>query len=214
MVSAKKQPQPDDAGVEHNVSSPDDRNRIHEAAAKLFESQGYSQTTLTEIARLAGVCLDVVEEHGPKIRLLGAAFWARFAGDEQELDLATYPLADFDATDVAAIARVIKPVIDGMAASLGVLRAIEDAATCDSEAASLLEDLQFAHRSDTLKMLAQHPGLSARRRRSVADVLIYTFSHHCYEHLVIGCGWSRERYRRWVAEHIVTTIDSVLPAGR
>ena len=64
MVSAKKQPQPDDAGVEHNVSSPDDRNRIHEAAAKLFESQGYSQTTLTEIARLAGVCLDVVEEHG------------------------------------------------------------------------------------------------------------------------------------------------------
>ncbi|NNG37866.1 TetR/AcrR family transcriptional regulator [Flexivirga sp. ID2601S] len=188
-----------------------ERAAVLEAAAKLFESQGYSRTTMDEIARSAGVSAQAIRAHGPKVALLGAAFFARFMGREQERALASFEMAPFDCFDEPSIARILRPLIDGIAASVGVFRAIEVAAASDPEVAALLTDLRFAHRTDMLLMLAQHPALSARRRQGVADVLILTVSHAGYDHLVLRCGWSRDRFRRWSAAQIVTSVEAVLP---
>src|SRR6187455_2179452 len=68
------------------------RQRVMDVAHDLFIAQGYSRTTIAEIARGADVSVETIySAFGNKASLLRKIWFARFRGDEQGIRLLDRP---------------------------------------------------------------------------------------------------------------------------
>ena len=96
------------------------RHRIVEAAAELFSTQGYTGTTMGEIAQAAEVSVESVHATGPKAGLLVEAIRQRYSGDGRWASLlAAHRLQDVvGGTDVhSGIDRIVEIIAGAHAGS-------------------------------------------------------------------------------------------------
>jgi AcrR family transcriptional regulator len=188
------------------------RRDIVTAAGLLFRKRGYG-VPMAEIAGEAGVVVETVYRiFGTKAALFRTAVEALLAGGARraEVPVAERPAirAIHDEPDprrqVAAYAAT-QPGIHRRAGPL--LRALRDAKASDAELERLWDEME-ARRLDGqgqfVRMLADRgaikPGLAVD---AGVDVMWTLCSLAVYDLLVLGRGWSDNRYQTWLTEALV-----------
>ena len=192
------------------------RQRILTAAAELFTRQGYTATTVQQIAERADVAWQTVYSvFGTKAAILSAAFDVAVAGDDEPIPVTERPFVQAirDAADPREKAGIFAHHLrESAARTAGVVSVIESAATTDPEIAALWRKLrdQGLH-GMTLAAKgfrdegALRPGLTVAR---AADILWLYLGPWSYRVLVTQRGWTPDEYEAWLADTLYTQVMS------
>ena len=192
------------------------RQRILTAAAELFTRQGYTATTVQQIAERADVAWQTVYSvFGTKAAILSAAFDVAVAGDDEPIPVAERPFVQAirDAADPRDKAGIFaRHLRESAARTAGVVSVIESAATTDPEIAALWRKLRDQGvRGMTLaargfqEQGVLRPGLTVAR---AADILWLYLGPWSYRVLVTQRGWTPDEYEAWLADTLYTQVMS------
>ena len=181
------------------------------AARDLFERDGYRPTTIAAIAAQAGVSAEsVYKSFGSKAALAKAVFDIALAGDDEPVPVAARPAmqAIRDEPDVRRrIAMFTEGLAQRQARSAKVQILIRDGRHADDSLAPVwakLHDEGLTGMTVLGRQLLETGQLrDGIDLAEVRDVLWNYLAIDHYERLVLGQGWSRERYARWLA-HAIT----------
>jgi len=183
------------------------------AATRLFLQNGYTGTSMSDVAREAGVAVQTIYNAvGSKRDLLSRTLDFAAAGDAAPTPV---PVFMRERTSQTTDAReIVRQIVDfwrgGLARTAPVFAVIRQAAALDPEVAEL--DAQRAQQR--LRNYAQAAGLMAglgalRPDLSVDDAAatIFAVGHpDVYRFLIQGQGWQPEDWARWVE----TTLTAAL----
>jgi AcrR family transcriptional regulator len=184
------------------------RRSVLEAARELFTTRGYPATTVTDIARHAGVNVDTLYATvGRKPALLREVVETALSG----LDHAV-PAEERDYVRAVRAATTAGEKIDTYAAALArmgprtvpVFLALRAAADRDPDCAALHAEIT-GRRAANMRLFAADLRATGELRADltddeVADIVWATNSADYYALLVDGRGWSPERYGRHLAD--------------
>jgi AcrR family transcriptional regulator len=178
---------------------------VCEAARELFTTNGYLATTIEEIATVAGVARPTVfSAVGSKPAILKAVIDRAMAGDEAPVAVADRPW-HHEAVDepdpgraITLHARNICMIVGRVAA---LLRALETAATVDTDVAALWAETRRQRREGTAAIAADIASKTALRcdEKELAD-LLFTLPPDAHYRLVTEEGWSAERFETWLTD--------------
>jgi AcrR family transcriptional regulator len=175
------------------------RSRIVDAATSLFVRDGYLETTMSGIAKAAGVAVQTLYlSFGSKVAVLEAALVAATEGhpppDRPTPADGPAALADHVRHSAAAIEREYP-----LAAALR-------AAAADPEPAELLDRTRTAALVEHARMideLAERPGFTDRiSLQRATEVVAALLSPETYGLLVAGHGWTPQDWSDWVTQHL------------
>jgi len=195
------------------------RQRIIQAAHRLFVAQGYTATTLPTIAREAGVAMPTVTAvFGTKYALLDALIKTTVRGDDappqladrswwQEMLQEPNPLRQLVLYG-ANIRMIHERTTD-------IFEIVRGAATADTEIAALRRNLNESRLAD-VGMVAQSLAEKGTLKPDIAveqatDILWALGSAEMYRMLVVDRGWLPSQYQEWLG---MTLIDSLLAHPR
>jgi AcrR family transcriptional regulator len=208
-------------GVQEEVPSPRERSRatrarraeetrerILTAATRLFVERGYLDTTVSAVAKAAGVAVQTLYlSFGSKIAVLAAALEA--AGATAGPDARGLDDVRAEPEGRAALARhvaVAAAAVDRQYPLAAVLRA----AAADPEPAELLERERaaaLAVHSRAVDELADKPGFTDRTSlQRATDGLAAVCSPETYGLLVVGQGWTFPDWQDWATRHATADL--------
>ena len=190
------------------------RVRMLDAAQRLFAARGYAASTMEAIASEAGVAVDTVYSgFGSKRGVLSSLLDVRVGGDDEPIDLLDRPgpqavrrepdqkrqIAAF-AGDITAIVERVRPVDD----------IIRGAAAVDSEVAVLRSRIQES-RYEGMRQFVTWLAANGPLRRGMTDAdaaaIVWTLtSPEVHRLLRSERGWTKERYKEWLAETLRRTL--------
>jgi AcrR family transcriptional regulator len=188
------------------------RAAVLRAALDRFLEQGYSSTTIAQVAGDADVSVETVyKTFGNKAGLLKAVFDVAVAGDDEpvpmvERDDIQRVIAEPDAA--RKLALYFDHFVDTMPRTAPVQLLVRDAAATNDDAHAVWQQLrreqleamtQFARDLDATGQL-RVPATTAR------DLLWTYHSLELYELLVLERGWSRKRYRAFLLDALVAAL--------
>jgi AcrR family transcriptional regulator len=201
------------------------RRRMVKAAYDHFCRDGYLGTTISAVAKDAGVAVPTVYyTFGTKAALLGEALGAAIVGFERWREPPSGPIdivellpwhtwwAKFQAapTSADALDIFISHGID-ILQRVGPLVAAMHGAVGDPEAAQVVrisEERRVDSYREVIRVLARKPhGL--RTRLSVAaatDIVLALFSAELYQALAVGRGWSHTRCTNFFHDVLITQL--------
>lgn len=169
------------------------RRRVLDAASEAFRDRGWEGTSIAAVAERACVSEETVyARFGSKRALLGAAVERAVRGDdarpvpEQDAPRAVAETEDLD----ERIQLFVRDISDRLERAAPLVAAVSAAARSEPELAELLDRLHSMRRSN----------LAAFAKGDALDTVWALTSPELYELLRRQRGWSRERYRRWLAE--------------
>ena len=185
------------------------RTAIRDAAARLFVDQGYTATTVQQIAAAAGVAVRTVFNAYPggKALIFDEALDVALGGDETRRPLMKRPITESvlaERDGQRALHRLADGAGDLYDRAAGLITTYLESAGADphmrrhadigaEEAARIMREVA--------RSLAEHealrPDLSVDR---AADVLLALCSPHVHHLLHRRRGWSSAAYRTWLAD--------------
>jgi AcrR family transcriptional regulator len=205
-------PRPVKRGAYDNLArqaqSRDTRQRILAAARTLLLARGYRATTVSEVARAAGVHVDTVYELvGRKPVLLRELIEQAISGTDQavaadEREYVRAMLAEPDpARKLTLYAHAMRDIQVRMAP---LFLALRDAATTEPEARAVWLEIS-GRRAANMRKLAQdladagglRPGLAIQ---DAADIIWATNSSELYVLLTTERNWTADHYESWLAD--------------
>jgi AcrR family transcriptional regulator len=183
------------------------RDRILEAAQKLFERQGYAATTMAAIATEAGVSLKTVylafDTKGGVLRTV----WNTLLRGTADVPVADQPwyrevIDERDPTRQLELnARNACDVKRRIGRLLSVIR---DAAPVDADANALwalIESDFYANQRVIVETLAKRKALRRGLDVARATDILWTLNHPDVWHLLVDeRGWTPEQWQQWFAE--------------
>ncbi|TCC11976.1 TetR/AcrR family transcriptional regulator [Kribbella soli] len=190
------------------------RRDVVVAAQELFDADGFQATTISAVARRAGVSPEsIYKGFGTKAALAKAVFDFVIAGDDEPVPIAERPEARAvqDEPDVQQkIRRYVDGLVQRQQRSARVQILIRDGRHGDETLRETWQTL-LDERLIGMTMFGRHlletgdlrPGITVDE---VADVLWTYISVELYELLVLLRDWSPERYGDHVATAITTAI--------
>jgi AcrR family transcriptional regulator len=187
---------------------------VCDAAQELFTTNGYLATTIEDIATAAGVARPTVfSAVGSKPAILKAVIDRAMAGDEAPVAVAERPWyheAVGEPDPERAITLHVRNICRIVGRVVALLRALETAATVDTDAAALWAGTRRQRRDGTAAIAADIASKAALRcqEKELAD-LLFTLPPDAYYRLVTEEGWSPERFETWLADllHRVCIAD-------
>jgi AcrR family transcriptional regulator len=190
------------------------RRDVVVAARDLFETDGYQATTITAVAKRAGVSAEsIYKGFGTKAALAKAVFDFVIAGDDEPVPMAERPEAQAIQAE-PDVRRKIQLYVDGLARrqerSARVQILIRDGRQHDETLAETWQTL-LDERLAGMTMFGRHLLDSGQLRDGitvdeVADVLWTYISVELYELLVLHREWPLERYTTWIAAAITHAL--------
>jgi AcrR family transcriptional regulator len=196
------------------------RHAVVAAAAELFVARGYASTSLTDVAKAAGVSRPTVfAAFGSKPALLREVLDEALAGDDEPVAVRDRPWFRpvWDARTPAEVLDAYADVcvlIAGRAA--GLFEAVRQAADDAPEAAELWSTLLRNRRAGAAMVVEHAAGLGplAHDLTTAIDVVwLYNDPAH-HASLVGGCGWPVRKFRDWLAESLKRAVLDEGPPAR
>jgi AcrR family transcriptional regulator len=190
------------------------RRDVVGAAQQLFEADGFQATTISAVAKRAGVSAEsIYKGFGTKAALAKAVFDFVIAGDDEPVPMAQRPEARAIQRE-PDVRRKIRMYVAGLVQrqqrSAKVQILIRDGRHNDETLRETWQTL-LDERLTGMTMFGRHlletgdlrPGITLEE---VADVLWTYISVEVYELLVLLRGWTPERYAELVVDTITTAI--------
>lgn len=184
------------------------RNRVLDAAERLFVRDGYAATTIAAIAEEADVAVQTVYAvFGNKRAILNELLAVRVVGDDT-----TAPLQgreEWQALErepdprrqVALLAAIATQIGDRIA---GLYQVLAGAAGSDPEIAELYRDQQQARYKDQQRLarsLARKGALKEGLSETQATDIMWAIANPNTHHALIGQrGWKADQYEQWLTE--------------
>lgn len=182
------------------------QRRIVDAATDLFVEQGFSATSIEQIAAAADVSAPTIyATFGSKSGVLARAIDVALVGDYSDVPVVDRILSLIEESGTqelrqfAAVAQFIRTVNERVAP---LIRVMEQAASTDPALQKLRTRLVGAIRTDCAPVIEKYwrtslvPGLSADE---AADAMATMMSPTVYSMLIVDMGWSPDRYQEWLA---------------
>ena len=190
------------------------RDGILHAADELFSAQGWSGTTIADIARAARVTPQAVHQSvGAKPALLIAAVQRAVGGDGADRPLIERePFRIAYAADAplsgraTAFAKGAREVYERAGRLLLVLA---QAAPLDPELAELWDRARARRLADCRKLVTATAARSRVTQDRLTDLLFVQSGPGVYAELVSGRHWSVKAYQAWLA----STVESLLQSN-
>jgi AcrR family transcriptional regulator len=181
------------------------RRRILVAAGSLFESQGYTATTLEAIAEIAEVSPKTVAAiFGSKYALLAAVINPDAFSTPVKLLIEEVGATEEPSRQVSLVAQITRQAYESLRSSLELLRMARAVAP---ELADLAQQVEARRRQNQARLIASlheqgvlRSGLSFEE---ATDVLWALTSYDLYRMLVVEQRWEPERYETWLAQLLV-----------
>jgi AcrR family transcriptional regulator len=194
----------------------ENRARVLSAAGELFRAKGYADTAMPEVAREAGVSVQMVYKvFSNKATLLKAVFDVSVAGDDEQAPIAERDFiaavqAEPDA--VRKITMYVGHLAEGAHRYAPLQLLARDAASADRAAADVWAQMRqetlmaMTYFTQDLQATGQlREDLSSER---VRDILWTYHSPELYELLVVERGWSAEQYGQFVTDAMIGAVLS------
>lgn len=190
------------------------RQRILDAARRLFVARGYTGTTMETLARDAGVAVETVyAAFGSKQAVLTQLIHRAVGGDDDPIPILARPgpqsvHAEKDQRrQVRGFAQGMSEIMARVGPLFGVMRS---AATTEPEIAELLRNL-LAARHDNLAAVVRwlesngplRPGLS---REDATDTLWAVSSAETHQLLTVDRGWTPAHYAQWLGDTLIALL--------
>lgn len=189
------------------------RRRIRDAARDLFAEHGYAGTTMEAVAAHAGVAVQTVYfVFHTKSELLQAVLEAAVLGDATPVPphRTTWWSAMAASDDPRAAVRHLVGGVGGILARVAPLLPTFAGAANEPAVAGTWErsqELRHDGYADVVAVLDDRFGLrEGLDRREGTDVLFTLLGPDVYRQLVIGRGWTHERWTRWAEELLVREL--------
>ena len=188
------------------------RRRIVEAAARLFAERGYQATTLTAIAREAGVSTETVKTAAPKAELLIAAFEVTFAGEESAQSLTDTEVGAgvLDVPDEALLDAVLTRIAIANARGHALWTVLLGAAASDPVVDDALQAILARRAVDYRRLVdelvARGYASAVTDRDATAAALSFLLSPEGYQQLVVQSGWTPGRYTVWMRAAVLAEL--------
>jgi AcrR family transcriptional regulator len=182
------------------------RRAIVEAAARLFEAQGYAPTSVPMIAAAANVATTTVYvTFGTKATLLRAALEARSRGAElgtPAIEREWFHEFESETDPVAKLGIVAAMYVRVRSVSGRLLEVVRTAAVTDAEIASVWTDAESVSlqiQTAVVDELGKRRSLAPNVDRRQAIDTILALAHPTVWHLLV-CerGWSDAEYETWL----------------
>lgn len=190
----------------------ENRERILDAAHRLFVTKGYGATTIPEIATAAGVAaVTVYAAFHNKLTILRRTWDVAVGGDARDVHLLDRPelRAVFAEPDLAARFTRFATVNTAIMRRTARLRlAIQGAAGGDPAAAEFLAEIDQARLSGMREhaRAAEATGRLAVPQDTCCDVLFATTDGSLWLSLVDRRGWPDRAYAEWLAHLWTATL--------
>jgi AcrR family transcriptional regulator len=187
------------------------RARIRSAAEALFLENGYARTSMSEIAKAAGVAEKTVYLAFPtKAALLNEIIVSSIRDEASERPFRE----QMEQALAAPAARLIELFAEInaqlMSRTARVLALGESAASADPQLAELRERGHATMRSDfqaVAQALAAQGALAGDVDVDTAAATIYGIvNESVYLRLIDGCGWTSDRYHDWLARVLAKAL--------
>lgn len=184
------------------------REAVIRAAGRLFAERGYVATSIEEIAAAAGVSrATVFTAVGGKPSLLKAAYEVAIVGDDEPVGLVDRPgsVAVRQEPDPRRYLELYAALVAGIQGRLAAIaEAVRGAAGADADARALWAEQQAQRRRGSATVVADvvakggalAPPLDAEM---AADIVWTLNDPGLYHALVLGRGWSPDRFQAWLA---------------
>lgn len=189
------------------------RRRVVEAAAVLFERQGYRATTFAQLASEADVSVKTVQEYGPKAALLQAAVELTSFGVEGETDVFATDLgrAVLQVETADELATVIGAGMTAVnAPTAGLWTTLVSAAHADTELGAFHARMLGMVRAQVENVLRHVDERGWLRHDIPFDDLVesvcVTTSVETYVRFVGHDGLSVDRYESFVSRTVRETV--------
>lgn len=194
------------------------RERIVAAATELMVGQGYSDTTMAEVAARAGVAVQTLYTSCPggKPALAKRVYDTALAGDVQDIPQSSRPgvQAIIEEPDVprklAHYAAMASTIHQRVRPVLSVLRAAAAASSNDHGLQAVLSDIErerlAGSRGPALHLQslgALRAGLSAGR---AAEQIYALTTIEIFDRLLDVCGWTEADYEDWLSRMLVSAL--------
>lgn len=184
------------------------RRRVLAAAASQFSTHGYSATTMSGIARDAGVSVETVKGAGSKAELLVGAFETTFSGSEAAPSLTDTEVGQgvLELPDDAFLGGLIAGLTLANSRGYALWTVLLGASFSDEVVAAALDEILVRRRADYRMAVAEFTrrGMAAASIDvdAAADELSFLLSPEGYQQLVAQSGWTPERYTAWADRRV------------
>jgi len=191
------------------------RAAIVRAARDLFIEQGYGHTTMTEVARRAGVSVETIHKSvGTKAVLLHKAWDITVGGDDEVIVFHERPevLAIRNEPDLARRLMLHAQFSTRTAQRIAPFQLmVQSAAGVDAAAAAMLEEMgrQRLVGMGVMAAEAAQTGQLAVSEEECRDVIWSMTDGMLWHRLVNERGWSNERFADWLGR---TWVDRLVNA--
>jgi len=190
-----------------NAATAANRSRVLSAAGELFERNGYTATSIREIAESADVSAESVYGwFDSKADLLLRWVDVCVVGDEEPVALMSRPWVEAARAETDAAARRELVAANGLGEVLRrvapAMRVFRAAAESDAYLAEAFAEGQKRRYADTEVVfdLLAGDGSATRPRAEAVDFLWALLGDQVYTALVNERGWSHQRYQNWMIE--------------
>ncbi len=185
------------------------RRRILAVATRLFVERGYAATSVADIAAEAGVVSRTIYLDFPNKRaLLDQAIGVALGGDDAPVMLRDrdWFRQTVEAPGAEILALFAKFTSGLHVRSAALLEAAEAAAAADAELAERRDRGHQNRRADLRRVATAVAAKAGADLDYVTDLLYTLGSSGVYVQFVFQCGWSPERYERWLSETLEAAI--------
>lgn len=199
-----------EAGRRREARAHETRRRIIEAGFRLFIEQGYTATTVQQLAHAADVApATVYQAFGTKQAILSAALDVTIAGDDAPLAVVERDWVA-DASREQDHRRRLQLIVEGacqIAARTAALKeVIRDAAATEPRARDLVRqdhERRYRTQEHLIDLLLEHRSLrSGIDRRRAVDTFFALVNSATYDLLVKQRGWTINDWQGWIGDLI------------